>query len=76
MLHHLRLWPFVLGFTLGIIGILYVRPDQNVQYRYPVPDQAKDLVYKDRNGLCFQYLPKEVDCDANESKLKSFPLSV
>lgn len=76
MLHHLRLIPFMIGLTIGIVGILFVRPDQNIQYRYPVPDQAKELVYKDRNGLCFQYLPKEVDCDSNEGKLKSFPLSV
>lgn len=76
MLHHIRLIPLLAGLALGIVGILFAKPDQVIQYKYPLPDQAKELVYKDKNGVCFQYIPKEVNCDKNEGKLKPFPLSL
>lgn len=76
MLHHIRLIPLLIGLAIGIAGILFAKPDQVIQYKYPLPDQAKELVYKDKNGLCFQYVPEEVNCDKNEGKLKPFPLSL
>lgn len=75
MLHHLRLIPFVLGVVMGVIGILFVNPEQVLSYKYPVPEQAKEIVYKDRNGICYQYLSSEVSCDKNEARLKPFPLN-
>ncbi len=76
MLHHIRIYPFLLGLLMGIVGILFIKPEQVIQYKYPIPEQAKEIVYKDRNGLCYQYLPQEVNCDKNESRLKPFPLSL
>ena len=43
--------------------------------KYPTPETVDKLVYKDKNGICYKYVTKEVNCDANESRLKSFPLS-
>jgi hypothetical protein len=76
MLHHIRLVPLLVGLALGIAGILFIKPEQIIQYKYPLPEQAKELVYKDKNGLCFQYVPEEENCDKNEGKLKPFPLSL
>lgn len=76
MFHHIRIYPLLIGIIFGIVGILFMKPDQIIQYKYPIPDQAKELIYKDRNGLCFQYLPREVNCDQNEGRLKPFPLSL
>lgn len=76
MFHHIRIVPFLVGLAIGIIGILYIKPEQIIQYKYPIPEEAKELVYKDRNGVCYQYIPNEVDCDKNESRLKPFPLSL
>lgn len=76
MLHHIRLYPFLIGLLMGIVGILFIKPGEIIQHKYPIPEQAKELVYKDRNGLCYQYLPTEVNCDQNESRLKPFPLSL
>ena len=76
MLHHIRIYPLLLGLLLGIVGILFIKPEQIIQYKYPIPEQAKEIVYKDRNGLCYQYIPEEVNCDKHESSLKPFPLSL
>jgi hypothetical protein len=76
MLKHIQLIPLLAGLVIGVIAILFVKPEQKINYKYPTPDNAKELTFKDKNGVCFQYIPKEVDCDKNEAKLKAFPLSL
>lgn len=40
----------------------------------PNLDNAGKTTYVDRNGTCFQYIVKKVDCDQNEDKIKPYPL--
>jgi len=75
MLNHIKLAPLLLGLLLGIIGILFIKPEQSITYKYPTPATAEKTIYKDKNGVCYRYEPKEVDCDKNEGRLKDFPLS-
>jgi len=71
----MRLVPFICGVAIGIIAVLYVKPEETIVRKYPTPETVKDLVYKDKNGMCYKYSAKKVDCDKNEAKLKDFPLS-
>ena len=75
MFQHIRLAPLLIGLVIGIIGILFVKPTQNVIYKYPTPENAGKIVYKDKNDVCYVYKAQQVDCDKNESKLKDFPLN-
>lgn len=75
MIKHIRLIPLIIGIIFGIIGIYFVKPEQNIIYKYPTPENAGKLTYKDKNGLCYKYSAKEVNCDANESRLKDYPIS-
>lgn len=75
MFQHIRLVPLLIGLVIGIIGILFVKPTQNVIYKYPTPENAGKIVYKDKNDVCYVYKAQQVDCDKNESKLKDFPLN-
>ena len=75
MIQHFVWWAFLLGIVAGIVGIYYVRPSMSSILRYPVPQDIDKLVYKDKSGLCYKYSAKEVNCDANENKLKTCPLS-
>ena len=75
MIKHLRILPFVAGLVIGIVGLYFVDPDKEVTYKYPLPNDREKTVYKDKNGVCYQYDSTEVDCDKNEAKLKPFPLS-
>jgi len=75
MIQHFIWWAFVIGLGMGIVGIYYMDPSMTTVVKYPSPDMVDKLVYKDRNGVCYKYGVKEVDCDANEARMKSFPLS-
>ena len=75
MLKHIRIVPLIFGIVIGIVAVLLIKPEKNVVYKYPTPDTAGKLIYKDKNGVCYKYNAKQVDCDKNESRLKSYPLS-
>ena len=75
MLKHIRLMPFVIGVIVGIIGILVIKPEKSIVLKYPTPENAEKVLYKDKNGICYRYKATKVDCDKNESRLKSYPLS-
>lgn len=75
MLKHIKLMPFAIGIVIGIVAIMFIKPEMNVVFKYPTPENCGKVVYKDKNGVCYKYSTKEVNCDKNESKLKDFPLN-
>jgi hypothetical protein len=75
MIKHFRLIPFVIGLVIGFIAVIMTKAEKNVIYKYPTPETAGKIVYKDKNGICYKYNAKQVDCDKNESRLKDFPLN-
>ena len=66
--------PFFVGLVLGLILIVVFRPTKDIIYKYPHPKTIEKLVYRDPSSACYTYSVKEVDCDANESTLKEYPL--
>jgi hypothetical protein len=60
---------------MGICGIMFIKPDKTVVYKYPSTSEKDKTIYKDKNGVCYRYKAKEVDCDKNEAKIKAFPLN-
>ena len=75
MIKHIQLIPLCIGMIIGIIAIMFVRPEKTVVYKYPNPENSQKIIYKDKNGVCYAYASKKVDCDKNEDKIKNFPLS-
>jgi hypothetical protein len=75
MFRRIQFIPLVIGITIGVIALIFVKPEKNVVHKYPNPESSDKIIYKDKNGICYAYSPKKVDCDKNEGKLKNFPLS-
>ena len=74
MLHHFRCIPFILGILVGGLLLIYYRAPATIVYEYPHPQNMTHRVYRDNNNVCYSYSAKEVDCDANESTLRQYPL--
>ena len=74
MLNHFELLPFLIGFGIGIVGILLWKDKPRLLIKYPHPNNVEQLTYKDPNGVCYTYKTKEVQCDANEANLKPYPI--
>jgi hypothetical protein len=75
MFKHFMIVPFIVGIVLGILGLYFVKPEETVIFKYPTPENMGKLTYRDKNGVCYKYKGTIVDCDKNEAKLKTFPLS-
>jgi hypothetical protein len=74
MLNHFEILPFLMGFLIGVVGILFWKDKPHVVVKYPHPKEAKGIVFRDPNGTCYTYKSKEVSCDTNETTLKPYPL--
>jgi hypothetical protein len=75
MFNHIRWTPLLIGLVVGVIAIIFVKPEKSIIYKYPNPELKEPTVYKDKNGVCYRYKSTVVECDKNEAKLKEFPLS-
>jgi len=76
MIKHIQFTPLCIGMIIGVIAIMFVKPEKTVVYKYPNPEVSQKIIYKDKNGVCYAYAPKKVNCDKNEDRLKNFPLSM
>jgi hypothetical protein len=71
---HINLLGIVAGIVTAILFEFVIKPEKRVIFKYPHPKTAAQTIYKDKNGVCFKYDVKEMNCDSNESRLKDFPI--
>lgn len=74
MIHHFKILPFMSGIVIGLLFIFYYKAPQTTIYEYPHPHNVNNRVYRDKNGVCYSYNAKEVNCDANEETLREYPI--
>ena len=74
IINNIQFFPFLMSFAIGIFIVYILKPSPIIIMKYPNLENAGKLIYKDRNGTCFMYETKEVDCDKNEGRIKPFPL--
>jgi len=73
MLKHFTVIPFIAGLLCGVV-LLFFKAEPVKIMKYPHPTNVDGNVYKDKNGVCYKYASKEVNCDENEATLKPYPL--
>ena len=72
--NHIQFFPFLLGLTFGIFFVYILKPAPMILTKYPNLENTADVIYRDRNGACFQYETKTVDCDKVEDRIRPYPL--
>lgn len=75
MLHHIKWVYLMIGLVIGTIGVFFIKQASKIVYKYPTPENVGTITYKDKNGVCYKYNAKEVDCDKNVARLKDYPIS-
>jgi len=73
-LNHLEFFPFLIGLTIGIFCVYILKPSPVVIHKFPNLENTEEIIYRDRNGTCFQYESKKVECDKVEDRIKPYPL--
>ena len=74
MLKHIRLLPFTAGIGVGLLLLFFYDIPKTIIYEYPHPHNINERVYRDKNGMCYEYTAQKVKCDANEGTLRQYPI--
>jgi hypothetical protein len=73
MLKHFKLIPFISGLVIGAIIFFGFKPDTKDRVvKWPNPENAGKVVYRDRNGLCYKFESQIVDCTKVKEKLQAY----
>ena len=72
----IRFPALVAGIVGGFILLRLFAIDRPIFYKWPSPENAGKVHYKDKNGACYEYTSDTVDCNANKDKIKPYPLQV
>ena len=67
---------FAIGLFIGLLYTYVTKPTPEVVYKYPTPDNAGQIVYKDQAGVCYKYRAQKVDCPADMSHSIKQPIQV
>lgn len=65
---------FLVSLAIGILFVYLFKPELNVIYVYPTPDNQNKILYKDKTDNCFKFNAEEVDCPDDKTKIKNIPI--
>ena len=69
----MKLIPFIAGLVIGGIIFFGFKPDTKDRVvKWPNPENAGKVVYRDRNGLCYKFESQIVDCAKVQEKLQAY----
>jgi hypothetical protein len=54
---------FFISLCVGICLVYIFSNQPEVILKYPTPETENDLIYQDKNDVCYKYKSKEVKCD-------------
>lgn len=61
---------FIIFFAIGMFFVYISTPRPDIIIKYPTPDQADQLTYKNKSGTCYKYNTAEVTCSADAKDFK------
>ena len=67
---------FILSLCVGVFFVYLTIPNPDVILVYPNPDNTEKLLFKDDAGVCHKFIPREVKCPADLSKIRKYPVSL
>ncbi len=72
----IRFPALVAGVVVGFILLRMYAIDRPIFYKWPSPENAGKVTYKDKNGVCYSYNSESVDCKGKGVNPKPLPLQV
>jgi hypothetical protein len=65
---------FLTSFIVGLFFIYMMGEDKKIIYKYPSPQNYKDILFKDKSDQCFQFNPVSTTCPFNPFSIKVVPI--
>ena len=61
---------FFISLAIGLLFFYVIAPQKRIIIKYPNPENAGKVVYKDSNENCFKFKAEEVNCPSDKSQIK------
>lgn len=65
---------FFIAFFIGMLITYVTAPIPKVIIKYPTPENAGKIIYRDNADVCYKYKAKEVNCPLDKSKIRDIEL--
>jgi len=66
---------FLVSLCFGLLIVYCTTPMPEVIIKYPTPDNAHSLVFKDNVDNCYKFVTHEVKCPSRD-KISRFPIQL
>ena len=73
MFGKLNLFALIISFCVGILYVYISAPPPNIVMKFPSPNNAGKVVYKNKLNECYKYDYSKVDCNLSKN-VKSQPV--
>tara|TARA_B110000908_G_scaffold154897_1_gene192630 strand:- start:95 stop:319 length:225 start_codon:yes stop_codon:yes gene_type:complete len=64
----------IISLSIGLFFSYVIKPNTNIIYVYPTPENIDKIQYKDKGDNCFGFTSKEVKCPSNQAKIRQYPV--
>lgn len=65
---------FFIALFIGLFYTYLTTPMPEVIIKYPTPENAGKIIYKDKADVCYKYVAKEVSCPADKTQIKKLDI--
>ena len=66
-------WYFLIALCIGMFMAYITTPTPDIIIKYPTPENAGKIVYRDSADVCYKYNATEVACPKDKSLIKQLP---
>ena len=67
-------WYFLISFCIGMFISYITTPTPEIIIKFPTPENAGKIVYKDSANVCYKYDAEKVQCPKNKKLIKKIPI--
>lgn len=60
---------FFISLCLGLFFVYIFSKQPEIILKYPTPETENNLIYQDKNDICYKYKSKEVKCGENSKNI-------
>lgn len=65
---------FFIAFGIGLLITYATNPPKKIVIKWPTPENAGKVLYKDSSENCYKYEASEIDCPNDKSTIKKTPI--
>lgn len=66
---------FFLALAIGLFACYITKPTPQLVVKFPSPQNAGKIVYKDKNDGCFKIEAEQVSCPLDKNLIKPQPIA-